>query len=169
MAIYFAGNEYDFAYHAGEDVSKALAAGQEYYSDVMEPPTPAHSFSIRAGGRGNTRGYNQPGNFGSIAAGSSASYDTPGGKSVTVIHARRLRGDELVFALSGAAQLAADFPSRIVATKTTGATATVTCVPHDPDQISAVSGGVRRDYDVESGSLTDVFASNQTVRIDLYY
>ena len=156
----------------GGKVKRTLPAVVGSTGDPPAPPAPAaptHSFSITVGGRGTTRGYNRPGNFGAIVAGSTADYQTPGGKDVSVIHARRLGADELVFALSGAAQDAADFPGRIVATKTTGDEAVVECVPKNPEDMRAVQGGVRRDYGVDSGLLTDVFAANQTVRIDLFY
>ena len=133
------------------------------------PAAPLHTFSIRVGGRGSTRGYNAPGNFGSIEAESSANYRTLGGKDVSVIHARRLGNEELVFGLRGAAAVAADFPREIVATKTTGGESVVACVPKVPDDIAAVAGGVRRDYRVSAGSLTDVFIQNQTVRVELFY
>ena len=113
--IHFGGNEYSKVYIGGQEISKAQIAGNEFFAKA--PSGPTHTFSITVGGRGSTRGYNAIAGWGSLATGSTATY-TANGKSLTVIHARRLNND-FVFGLSGAAAVAADFPSRIVATKTT--------------------------------------------------
>ena len=167
MGIYLDGQEYDGMHVAGQEIAKAQAGGAEYHSAAA---TPTHTFTITVGQSGGSagasRGYNAPAGFGSIQTGSSAQYDTPGGKSVTVIHCRRVNGN-LNFALSGAADVAADFPTRIVATKTTGGEVQRSFTPTGNRR--SVAGGVRQDYAPESGSPTDVFINNQTVRIDLYY
>ena len=130
------------------------------------PTGPTHSFSLQVGGRGNSRGYNGIAGSGSIVAGSTASYRTPGGKNVTVIHCRNV-GSELNFALSGAAMIASDFPRRIVVTKTSGGEVSRECTPQ-AGSLRPVQSGFRQDYDPD-GRIQDVFAANQTVRADLYY
>ena len=130
---------------------------------------PPHSFVIAVGQSGNSagasRGYNAPGGFGSIAAGSSAAYNTPVGKWVTVIHARRV-GTNMNFSLAGAAD-AADFPTRVVATKTTGGVVERAFTPTGARR--TVTGGTRQDYAPESGSPVDVFVNGASVRLDLHY
>ena len=129
------------------------------------PDRPTHTFSILAGGSGSV-GYNAPGGFGSIATGSTATYDTPGGKSVTVVHARNV-SNEVNFALQGAAQVAADFPTRIVATRgTNSVTLTV-----QAGSLRPISNGrfIRQDYDPMTGTISSVFVTGQTIRFDLYY
>ena len=137
--------------------------------DVTQP---LHTFLMTVGQSGGaagaSRGYNQPAGFGAIQAGSTATYTTPlpGHKSVTVIHCRRVNGN-INFALSGAANAAADFPTRIVATKTTGGQVVRSFTPTGGRR--SVSGGIRQDYAPEAGSPTDVFINNQTVKVDLFY
>ena len=140
-----------------------------FFSDAPAPPPssgPYHSFVINVG----NNGYNGPLSRGSVTSG-TASYDEPGGRTVTVIHCRNVRG-ELNFALSGATagagRSAAEFPSRIVATKTTGGEVSISLTPQ-AGSLRDISGGVRQDYDPESGSVGDVFVNGQTVTIDLYY
>ena len=122
--------------------------------------------AIVVGGRGNSRGYNGIGGGGQIASGSTATYSTPAGKSVTVIHCRNV-SSILNFALArGNAN--ADFPTRIVLTKTTGGTVTRTATPRAAAP-RTVSGGFRKDYDVAGGRIQDVLVNNQTVRVELFY
>ena len=140
-----------------------------FFTDAPAPPAPSgpyHSFVINVG----NNGYNSVLGRGSVISG-SASYDEPGGRTVTVIHCRNVRG-EVNFALSGATsgagRTAAEFPSRIVATKTTGGEVSITLTPQS-GSLRDISGGVRQDYDPESGSVGDVWVNGQTVTIDLYY
>ena len=130
------------------------------------PARPTHTFSIVASAGGSV-GYNGIGGGGSIASGSSAAYTTPGGKNVTVIHCRSVRS-ELNFALRGAAMDAADFPTRIVATKTTGGEVERTFTPQ-AGSLRPVTSGFRQDYDPTSGAVGDVFVANQTIRVELFY
>ena len=142
------------------------AAAVEAAAPPPQPAGPTHSFSMVVDNRG--RGYNAVGGFGSIQAGSTATY-TGNGKSLTVIHCRNV-GGALNFSVSGAATGEAgraDFPARIVLTKTTGAEVERTATPGSAAP-RAVTGGVRYDYTV-TGSLGDVIVRNQTVRVDLYY
>ena len=129
-----------------------------------------HSFNITAGqsgaATGASRGYNGPGRFGAIQSGFSAAYNTPVGKWVTCIHARRV-GSNMNFALANAADAAADFPTRIVVTKLTGGVVERAFTPTGGR--SSVTGGRRQDYAPESGSPTDVFVNNASIRLDLYY
>ena len=134
------------------------------------PPTPAgptHTFTMNVG----NGGYNGPLGRGGIVSGSSFSYDTPGGLSVTIIHCRNVRG-ELNFALSGATsgagRSAAEFPTRIVGTR---GIATVSLVPQ-VNSLRDISGGVRQDYDPasgESGTVAGVWANGQDIVVQLYY
>ena len=134
---------------------------------VPAPAAPTHTFTFNVG----NGGYNGPLSRGSIAAGSTFSYDTPGGVSVTVIHCRNVRG-ELNFALSGATtgagRTATEFPIRIVATKQTGGEVTITLTPQ-AGSLRDISGGVRQDYEPESGAVGDVWVNGQTVQVQLYY
>lgn len=161
MAGAIAGIKFTSGAIAGQKFTRGAAGGQKF--GAATPAGPTHTFSILAG----SGGYNAPSGFGSIAGGTSASYRTPGGKNVTVIHCRRV-GSELNFALSGAAQQAADFPVRIVATKTTGGTVERTFEPQ-AGSLRPVTGGFRQDYDPTSGAVGDVFVDGQTIRVDLYY
>ena len=167
MGIYFGGQQYDRAHVGGMEVSKAFAGGAETFSKPAPAAAPTHTYSIVAGGSGASIGYNGVAGIGSIAAGSTAAYDTPGGKSVTVIHTRNVRS-ELNFALSGAANEAGDFPTRIVATKTTGGEVSRTLTPQAGSR-RPVTGGIRQDYDPQNGAITDVFVSGQTIQIQLFY
>ena len=108
-----------------------------------------------------------------IAAGSTATYDTPGGKSVTIQHLRPV-GAELNFAISPAAVEAADFPSRIVATKQTGGVVErefgiQAGSLRDISSAGNPAGTIRQDYDPASGAVGDVFVSGQTIIVKLYY
>ena len=85
---------------------------------------------------------------------------------MTVIHARSVR-DELNFSLGSTATSVADFPTRIVATKTTGGVVSRTFTPQS-GSYQPVTGGSRQDYDAESGSAADVFVNNATIRLELY-
>ena len=129
-------------------------------------PVPWHSFTITSGGSGSP-GYNALAPYGSIQAGSTATYDTPGEKSVTVIHARRV-GTEVNFALSGAAAEAADFPERIVVTKLTNGEVVREFTVQD-GSLRPIDGGVRQNYDPVSGNASDVLVTVQTIRFDLFY
>lgn len=128
------------------------------------PPSPLHSFTMNVG----NGGYNGPLGRGSV---DPASYDEPGGRTVTIIHCRNVRG-ELNFALSGATsgtgRTASEFPTRIVATKTTGGRVTITLTPQ-AGSLRDISGGVRQDYDPVSGNVADVWVNGQTVTVQLYY
>ena len=168
MAIYVAGAKYAKAFFAGAEISKWLVAAAEYFTKVVAA---THTFTMRVGQSGNaagaSRGYNAPANFGSIAAGSSAQYDTPGGKSVTIIHCRRV-GAELNFSLNPVGNSANDFPVRIVVTKISGGEVKREFT-RQAGSFRPVSGGFRYDYDAESGSPTDVFVNNQNVKVELFY
>ena len=149
-----------------------LKSAALFFTDAPAPPPssgPYHSFIINVG----NGGYNAVLGRGSVSSG-SASYDEPGGRTVTVVHCRNVRG-ELNFALSGATsgtgRKASEFPSRIVATKTTGGEASITLTPQG-ESLRDISGAVRQDYDPatgESNAVGDVFVNGQTVTIDLYY
>ena len=130
------------------------------------PYGPPHTFTITAAGRGQSFGYNGIGGTGAIATGSSRSFNTPVGKWVTVIHARNFNA-ALYFGLATGAVLA-DYPSRIVATKTTGGVVERSFTRR-AGAVTAVNGGSRITYDAESGSAADVFVNNATIRLDLYY
>ena len=127
------------------------------------PTLPTHTYSIVAGGAGSV-GYNAIAGIGSIAAGSTATYTTPGGKSVTVIHTRNV-GAEVNFGLSGAADDAADFPMRIRVTRGT----VVREFTPQAGSRRAIQGGIRQDYDPVAGTTTDVFVSGQTLQVELFY
>ena len=131
------------------------------------PPTPTHTLEFTLG----NGGYNGPLGRGGIVTGSTFSYDTPDGLSVTIIHFRAVRS-EVNFALSGATsgagRSAAEFPTRLVVTKTTGGTVTRTFTPQ-AGSLRDISGGVRQDYDPVSGATGDVFVNGQTVRAEIWY
>lgn len=130
-----------------------------------EPTGPTHTLQLNIG----NGGYNQPLGRGSVTSG-SATYSTPGGKSVTIIHCRNVRG-ELNYALQGSPQpVAVDFPTRIVATKLTGGEVEITLGPQ-AGSLRPISDGayMRQDYDPVRGAVGDVFVNGQTVRLDLYY
>ena len=162
--VYFGGAEYQAVYIGGNRLS---LAGTRAGALAPTVPTPTHTveFSIGNGG------YNGPLGRGSVAAGSTFSYDTPAGLSVTIRHFRNVRG-EVNFALSGATTGADadpnEFPSRIVVTKLTGGEVERTFTPQ-ADSLRDIQGGVRQDYGPVSGATGDVFVNGQTVRAQLYY
>ena len=128
------------------------------------PPvaSPTHTATIGVG----TGGYNGVLGVGSI---DSPTYDTPGGKSVTIVHCRAV-GAGINFALSGAAAGAlADFPTRIVVTKTTGGRVERTFVPRTGTTPRSIPGAIRLDYDPTSGAVGDVFVNDQTIEVQLFY
>ena len=162
MSIYFANQQYSKLYASGFEVSQSFFNAQEFPIKSLKL---VHTFSIVSGGRGNTRGYNAVANWGRLATGSMAAYSTPGGKNVTVIHARRLN-QELIFALGGSGYTSIDFPRRVIATRGTNV---AIFVPHMPEQIRNIDSGVRKDYDIETGDATNVFVSNRETQIQLFY
>ena len=146
-----------------------LKSAALFFTDAPAPPPssgPYHSFVLNVG----NNGYNGPLSRGSIISG-SGSWDEPGGRTVTLLHCRRV-GSELNFAVSGATtgpgRKASEFPSRIVATKTTGGEVSITLTPQ-ANSLRDIGGGVRQDYDPVSGNVGDVFVNGQTVTVDLYY
>ena len=164
MGIYFGGNEYAKLYAGGSEASRVLARGQTYHAPA--PARPRHTLTIRAGGNSNTVGFNM-GNWGSVVTGSTNTYTTPGGTSVEITHLRRIRNTSLVFAICGTGITTGSinqFPARIVA-KRTGQTDLVAV---RPNRVRAISMGIRADYTVQSGSLTDVFAANQNTTVELW-
>ena len=60
------------------------------------------------------------------------------------------------------------FPTRIVATKTTGGEV-VKEFNVQSRSLRPVEGGIRQDYDPASGNINEVFVTNQTIKVDLYY
>ena len=128
-----------------------------------EPTGPTHTATIVA----VSGGYNGVNGNGSI---DTATYSTPAGKSVTIIHCRNVRG-ELNFALQASPQpVEVDFPTRIVATKLTGGEVEITLGPQ-AGSLRPISDGayMRMDYDPVRGAVGDVFVNGQTIRVDLYY
>ena len=168
MALYFGGTQYLRAYLAGQEISKALVAGNEAFAKPSTPAAPAHEFRIRCGGNNNTVGFNR-GNWGRfLSAAETETFDTPGGITVTINMARRLRNSAFIFVISGTGLTTdslAEFPARITANRT-GQTELV-CTR--PSRLSSISAGIRGDYDVSSGNLSNMFQLNQDVDIDLYY
>ena len=170
MGVYVAGQEYARAYVGGVEISKGFVGGREAFAKPAPTPAgPLHTFSIDVG----NGGYNAVLGRGSVTDG-TASYDEPGGRTVTVVHCRNVRG-ELNFALSGATsgagRTASEFPTRIVATKTTGGRVELTLTPQ-ADSLRDISGAVRQDYDPASGesnTVGQVWVNNQTVVIQLFY
>ena len=135
-----------------------------YNASSSVPSTgPTYTFSIVAA----SGGYNRPGGAGSLASGSTGMYTTPGGKNVTIQHCRAV-GAGINFAISGAAQIATDLPSRIVATKQTGGVVERTFTPR-AGSLRTISAGIRQDYDPTSGAVGDVFVNGQTIQVELYY
>ena len=133
--------------------------------DPDPPETPTHTFDFVSGQSGSTIGLNT--NFGSIRAGSTATYTTPTGRSVTVVMLRTLNG-ALVLTLTGTtgASDTASFPTRIEVERQ-GETAVFTTP--SPDNIRAISAGIRRDYTRESGNLATVFSNGFPSTARLYY
>ena len=141
-----------------------LSTALLFFTDEPEPAPsgPYHSFVMNVG----NRGYNAVLGRGSITSG-SAGYSTPAGTAVTVIHCRAV-GSNINFSLgAGTSYAASEFPSRIVATKTTGGEVELEFTP--TGNPFAISGGTRLNYAPTSGSVGDVFVNGQTVKIDLYY
>ena len=147
-----------------------LQRQEAFFFDEPAPPPPAaptHTARIVA----NSGGYNAPSNRGSI---DTATYSTPAGKSVTIVHCRYVsQNTELNYALdSNPAAVQADFPTRIVATKLTGGEVTVEMTPQ-AGSLRAIRGGsgrlMRMDYDASTGTIASVFVDGQTIRVDLYY
>ena len=162
MAIHFAGQTFSKIYMAGVEIAKAIIAGTEHFSKVAGP---THTTNMSVG----NNGFNGILGRGSMV---DATYDTPGGKSVTIIHCRRVSA-ELNFALRAASGVlvAADFPTRIVATKQTGGVVERTLVPQSGSlrRLGSTGSDYRQDYDPESGAVADVLVNGQTVQIQLYY
>ena len=91
-----------------------------FLDEAAPPPTPAgprHTFSFQAGGSGSV-GYNGPGGFGSVAAGSSAVYALPNGRNATIQHCRNVR-DIVNFAIAPQNIPVDQFPATIVLLNTT--------------------------------------------------
>ena len=139
------------------------------YQGDAAPPTPSgptlrHTATITSGSSGSTIGYNAIGGWGSI---SDATYTTPAGTNVTIIHCRSLAGG-LVFGLSGLTGTpASEFPTRIeVDGPSGGGTAVFAPGPAAP---RTISGGVRVDYTRQSGPTIGWFSISQTSTIRLYY
>lgn len=164
MGIYFGGQEYSKVYARGREFIMVDVGGNEYFDSTPAPTGPTHTFSFNI----QNNGYNGPLGRGRIADGSSFSFNTPGGKSVTVQHCRAV-GSGINFTLSGAATDLADFPTRIVVTKTSGGEVERTFEPRANLAPRTISAGVRLDYDPTSGANTDVFQNNQDVTVQLYY
>ena len=126
------------------------------------PSGPYHSFIMNVG----NGGLNTVLGRGSITGG-SGSYSTPGGTAVSVVHCRAV-GSNINFSLGPGTSLgSAEFPSRIVVTKTTGGEVERTFNP--TGNPFAISGATRQNYAPTSGAVGDVFVNGQTVRVDLYY
>ena len=138
-----------------------------FFEEEAAPAGPLHTFTMNVG----NGGYNGVLGRGNIVSGSSFSYDTPGGVSVTIIHCRAV-GAELNFALSGATsgtgRTATEFPTRIVGTR---GIATVSLVPQT-NSLRDISGAVRQDYDPapgESSAVGDVWVNGQDIVVQLFY
>ena len=131
---------------------------------------PTHTFTFQAtGGRSNTQGWSVPNGWGTAVGGSTNVYDTPGGKTVTIVHCRSVtNNNEINFALTGAANEAADFPTRLVVTKTTGGTVTREFTVQ-PSSRRVIGGPVRQDYESDTGNVADIFVNNQTIQVEIYY
>ena len=166
-AVAFGVGETDpraLASHGGKLLMVGNTQDALYEINVPAPVEAAHSFAIVAA----NGGYNAPSRQGTIAAGYSAAYNTPGGDAATVIHCRSV-GAELNFALSGGQiTVVEDFPTRIVATKLTGGIVTREFTPQ-AGSFRPIRGGIRQDYDPTSGAIGDVFVNGQTIYVELYY
>ena len=155
------------------DIVYKRIAGTTPSTPITPPPatpTPHHTFTIVAAGAGSV-GYNRIANTGTITSGT---FTTPSNKAVSVTHTRNV-GTELNFALTGPNALTAtDFPTSIKVTKTTGGEVSLTLEPQAGSLRQLSGGGTpantwRQDYDPTSGSITSVFVSGQTIRVELYY
>ena len=162
MSIYIAGAEYTGLYIAGANYTRLLEGGDAYV-EPSTPPSPDHEFSITAGGSGSTIGYNQPGGWGSIASG-SFTFTPPGGSSRTIVMCRNLRTSILIVTFSDQNVPIAEFPDRVVATRGTNE-----CVFNAADSVRNISSGTRMDMPLESGTISQVFASGQEIEFDFYY
>ena len=132
-------------------------------------PTLVHTFNFVVGGTGS-RGYNAPGSFGSVAAGSSASYDTPAGTTVTIQQLRELRGD-LIFVISGSGVTTSstnEFPSRVELER---AGTTITFAPPSSFSLRTAGGGIREELETTATSdqIRALMAAGTTVTARIYY
>ena len=153
----------------------------EYYEVEAAPPTPAgprHTFTIIAGGSGSV-GYNRPGGFGSIVAGSSADYTLPNGRTTTIQHCRFV-GSNLNFAIIPGDIPVAQFPGTIILLNTT---ANRMITVKRPSSVRNIQGGTitRGDYTVApsdeqetrdgytvQATLPLVLVTTQTIQVELY-
>ena len=155
----------------GTDDVGGMKIGSDMVYEINEGPstTPSahHTYTIVAGGGGNSVGYNGPGRFGSITSGT---FTTPSNKAVTITHTRNV-GTELNFALTGTSLTATDFPTSIKVTKTTGGEVSLTLEPQSGSfrRLRSPANTWRQDYDPTSGNITSVFVSGQTIRVELFY
>lgn len=142
------------------------------------PSGPRHTFNFQAGGSGSV-GYNGPGGFGSVAAGSSAVYALPNGRNVTIQHCRNVR-DVVNFAIAPQSIPLDQFPATIVLLNNT---ANRMITVKRPGSVRNIGGDTitRGDYEIAPAgeqvtrqgyavqtTLPLVLVSNQAISAELY-
>ena len=165
MGIYLGGVEYNEIHVGGVGQKEAHVRGAEVFA---LGPVLAHSFAFTVRGSGASVGYNVPGGFATLQAGSSDEYVTPRGTAVRIQQFRTFRGTKLVFVISGTEITLDDFPTHIEVHRLTTTLRFTRPANTNP---RGISSGQRLDYETDNTTqqINTVFDNGRPVTARLYY